>query len=636
MRRPFLRNSLLVLSVLIVFILGAPITVLGQTSALSMKIEKIDDLIFPQNKVFVSISDAQGFPIKNIQSDSFHLSEDGVPISSFTAESFQNFEQPLAIILVLDTSGSMQGKPLEDSITAAKQFNSALASQDVLGVITFADEVTLVQSPTIDRTTVDYNLNNLKAGGATALNDALIDAIGLLKNRSERRVVVLLTDGKQEGASQFVPNDVINEAVRWSVPIYTIGFGNVDKNQLEQFSQFTGGTAQINPDSSTVASAFESVLNALREQYAIEYISALAADGLEHSLEVSIEYQNGFTSAARNFVARPAQVSVNLLEPSLSDPIGGTIRLVVEGLTPSTIRQVEIALDGQPLTTLQISPFEYLWDSTSVQPGKHNLEIAISDQAGNTGTESYEVVVRAPIEIDIGVTENERIGGEVTIPVNIDSIASISKVDYFIDSTQITEVSSPPYDFTWDTQQYKPGSHEIRVLALDVNGDAVEASIPVIVEMQRNNNLLWISLVVLLVAGGIIIPFSLRSRRKLSGSSISGPSVVDPDPTQIPDRYQTQYILVETSGLNAGQEWPLPGEKTRLGRKQSENDIPLQGLSASRNHALIDQTPDGCQISAIHNDNPIKINGNPVNTAYLKPGDIIEIGESSFRFEVKA
>ena len=633
MNQKLITNILIAFGLLIFLII--PSNVYGQISSLSVKIEKIDDQAFPKNKVFISVSDAQGFPIKGLQSNNFKLSEGGKPVANLSVTPFQNYEQPLAIILVLDTSGSMQGKPLENSIAAAKQFNTSLADQDVLGLVAFDTDVTTLQLPTTDRGAVEAQLATLKAEGATALNDALVQAVGTLKNRSERRVVVLLTDGKQEGPSKFTSNDVINEAVRWLTPIYTIGFGNVDKNQLEQFAQLTGGTAQINPDSSSVATAFQSVLTTLREQYAIEYTSQITADGLEHPLEVSVEYQNGYAATTRNFVARPGQVSVNLIEPSLGSPLGGTILFKVEGLAPAAIRQVDISLDGQPLTSIQNVPFEYLWDSTSVQPGKYDLEISVIDQAGNLGQEQYEIEVRPPVLVEVGLAADERVGGETTIPVSIDSLAGIAKVVYFIDSIQISERTSPPFDFVWDTRQVKPGPHMIRFWAQDVTGSSGEASVPVIVEMQRNNNLWWIIVAVILVAGGIMLPLSLRSRRRFSRLASTDFSTNKDVVTELPDKDGQKLVLIEITGLNPGQEWPLSGGEIRLGRKRDENDIPLKGLSASRNHAVIKVRPDGCEISIIRSDNPIYINGKLVSKAILTPGDKVEVGESTFRFEVK-
>jgi len=615
--------------------IAIPSNAFGQISPLSIKIEKIDDQTFPNNKVIISVSDAQGFPIEDLQSNNFKLSEDGKTVATFSVTPFQNFQQPLAIILIMDTSGSMQGKPLENSIAAAMQFNTSLAAQDVLGLVTFATEVTVAQVPTTNRGAVETKLATLKAEGATALNDALVEAVGMLKNRSERRVVVLLTDGKQEGTSKYSSNDVVNEAVRWSTPIYTIGFGNVDKNQLEQFAQLTGGFAQINPDSSTVGAAFQSVLTILREQYAIEYVSSLTADGLEHPLEVSVEYQNGFAAATRTFVARPGQVSVKLLEPVLDGPLGGTVRIVVEGLAPATIRQVDISLDGQPLTSIQNAPYEYLWDSTSFQPGEYSLGILVSDQAGNLGQETYDIEVRAPVVVEVGLDVNERVGGETTIPVSVDSIARIAKVVCFIDSTQVSELTSPPFTFVWDTRQFKPGPHMVRVEAQDVNGTPGEASVPLIVVLQRNNNLIWIILIMILVAGGIMVPLSLRTRRMFSKTIPAESNAYEELVTRLPGENALKYTLIEIAGMNPGQEWPLSSGQTRLGRKRSESDIPLQGLSASRNHAIIDVGPDGCQITVIHSHNPIYINGKTVSKAVLNPGDLIEAGESSFRFEVK-
>lgn len=623
--------SLAIIAGILLIFLSVPAA--GQPPALQIKIEKITDDSFPVMKAFVSVTDAQGFPINDLQSTNFKVSESGKPVAGISVTPFENFEQPLAIILVMDTSGSMQGKPLADSINAAKEFNKSLASQDVLGLVTFAADVNQQQALTINRSAMETQLDDLKAEGATALNDALIEAVGMLKNRSERRVVVLLTDGKQEGPSKFTADEVVDEAVRWSTPIYTIGFGNVDKNQLERFAQLTGGTSQINPDSTSVAVAFQAVLSMLREQYIIEFTSTLTADGLEHPLEMSVEYQNGFASTSRNFTATPGQVTVDVVEPISGQALGGKVRIGVEGTAPAPISQVDVYLDDQPLASLQNAPFEYLWDSTTVQPGSHHLKVIVTDQVGNTGESAFDVDVRLPILVDLVISDNEKIGGEATLPVQVDALADVAKIVYFVDEVQIAELTTSPFEFVWDTRQVSPGPHTISVLAQDINGYSAEDSVPVIVEMQQGTNLVWVALIVLLVAGGVIVPLSMRSRRKMAAAAEN--SVAEGGIATVLTEGETGSAnLVELTGINPGRIWPLSTGQVKLGRKRNENDIPLQGLSASRSQAVIELQENGYQIRTLVSDNPVMVNGNLIPDAtMLCHGDIIEAGESSFRFE---
>ena len=94
-----------------------------------------------------------------------------------------------------------------------------------------------------------------------------------------------------------------------------------------------------------------------------------------------------------------------------------------------------------------------------------------------------------------------------------------------------------------------------------------------------------------------------------------------------------QAVLREMEGLNPNQVWPLTADEIHLGRKKDENDIPLQGLRASRRHADIRRYEANYVIYSLSQENPVLINNEPVVQQVLQPRDVIQAGESIFRFE---
>ena len=144
--------------------------------------------------------------------------------------------------------------------------------------------------------------------------------------------------------------------------------------------------------------------------------------------------------------------------------------------------------------------------------------------------------------------------------------------------------------------------------------------------MQKNSSLIWLGLLTLLIAVGVIIPIAIKSNKHAKKSTTSiGPVFVGSEKSA---------RLVEREGLAPGQIWNLQGNEIRLGRKTDENDIPLKGLSASRFHAVISPHTEGYVIQALNVQNPVYVNGTP-NTEQvpLKNGDLIQAGESEFLFE---
>jgi len=611
-------------------------TAFAQSPTQIVRLESVDSNSFPKVLAYISVTDAQGKAITGLAQDSFSASEDSLPLTSFTVSPYQNTGQPLAISLVIDTSGSMVGDPLSNSVQAAKQFISTLEANDLVGIISFADRATTIQDLTSDRSMTEQALDNLVAVGNTALYDALVEASAMLKNRSERRVIILLTDGQDSGISQFTFDQAVNESVRWTIPVYPIGFGSgVDQIELEKIAKLTGGYAQTNPDSNELTAAFSNVLNNLREQYLLEYISTLQGDGKEHILNVNVNSQGGVASAATRFTANPGLVSISLTEFQNQQEISGNVRFAPQILSPAVVDKLEISIDGGLMTSVLAAPFEYVWDSTSVSTGEHQFDFTVTDKAGNIGSSSLTLLVRSPVIVTTNLIDDQLVSGVVNIVSQVDSPAGIARVEFLIDDQPLGEVVTSPYEMAWDTSKISPGYHTVIARATDVNGNTSETQVRVNVDVQKSSNLIWVAAIAILAACAIILPFAIRRNRSVhkSGVSSGGKGAAD----QSHSRNSQRAVLIEQDGLNDGHEWPINPAGTNMGRKRDENDIPLKGLSASRFMAMIRLEPEGYLLYSRNPENPVLVNGIAVvSQQVLQPGDTLKAGESTFIFQLKA
>ena len=93
---------------------------------------------------------------------------------------------PRAVMILLDTSGSMAGSGIAAARQAALSYLAALPSDVQAGLLTFSDQPQLVVAPTVSRDRVRTSLARVRAnGGDTALYDAVraadtaLDAAGL-------------------------------------------------------------------------------------------------------------------------------------------------------------------------------------------------------------------------------------------------------------------------------------------------------------------------------------------------------------------------------------------------------------------------------------------------------------------------
>src|SRR5208337_3710980 len=121
--------------------------------------------------VFVTVTDARGAPVANLQKENFVLKEDGKEqkIAIFDKES----ALPLSIVLAVDTSLSTR-KDLPLELTSARKFAHAIVRpQDGLAVYKFSEEVREVVPFTADLKAIDAGIDRIRNGAATALYDAL-------------------------------------------------------------------------------------------------------------------------------------------------------------------------------------------------------------------------------------------------------------------------------------------------------------------------------------------------------------------------------------------------------------------------------------------------------------------------------
>ena len=120
--------------------------------------------------------------------------EDGV---EQTIEGFQEAADPVSIILALDSSGSM--KPSAEAVMdAARSFVHSIREEDSLAVLTFADRPVFAHDLTTTREWSLDAIDEYTPIGGTALYDTVVDCLARLRRVDGRRVLVLLTDGRDE------------------------------------------------------------------------------------------------------------------------------------------------------------------------------------------------------------------------------------------------------------------------------------------------------------------------------------------------------------------------------------------------------------------------------------------------------
>ena len=117
----------------------------------------------------------------------------------------------LDIVLVMDTSGSMEGKSLENAKKAANNFVDKLLPQNNnvnIGIVSFAEKGEIKSGLTRNVTTLKNAINGLKADGGTYTQQGLEKAAAILNGTSaeHKKVMVVIGDGEPTYANGEHPN----------------------------------------------------------------------------------------------------------------------------------------------------------------------------------------------------------------------------------------------------------------------------------------------------------------------------------------------------------------------------------------------------------------------------------------------
>jgi VWFA-related protein len=226
-------------------------------------------------ELYVAAVDRSNRPVPGLAVGDFRVLEDGRP------QEVRRFEEvrdlPLAVGLVLDTSGSMQ-KSLGEAQSAAEGFlRGVMRPGDTAFAVAFSSQPVLLMPPTDDVDAVADALSGLRADGWTVLHDALVTALYYFRGLEGQKALVLLSDG-DDTASAVSFADALEYARRMNTAVYTIGLQvgalNVPvRRKLEELAQSTGGRSFFIGQASELAGVYDQIEEELRSRYLLAFSS---------------------------------------------------------------------------------------------------------------------------------------------------------------------------------------------------------------------------------------------------------------------------------------------------------------------------------------------------------------------------
>ena len=295
------------------FCVIAAISLSGQTFRVGVEAVRVDVLVTDGNR-----------PVAGLKAEDFELRDRGV-VQDVTTATLE--EVPLSVMLVFDTSGSVEGEPLVHLKQAATALVRLLKPADRAALLTFSADLTLQAPWTGDRTTLEQAVNSVSASGGTGLHDAAYTALTLRDEHAGRPLILIFSDG-EDTVSWLPGTRVIDAARRSDAVVYTVGLhppgGPVAGYRIDfraglqldipplvpeilmqpflpALAEETGGKYVAADRSAELQHAFVQIVNEFRTRYLLTYTPRGVDTPGWHPIEVKVKGRRLRVTARRGY-----------------------------------------------------------------------------------------------------------------------------------------------------------------------------------------------------------------------------------------------------------------------------------------------------------------------------------------------
>jgi Ca-activated chloride channel homolog len=244
----------------------------------------------------VSVTDPNNRPVTGLEPEHFKIFDDHAEqnITHFAMD-----DEPVAVGLVFDTSGSM-GPKIRLSRLAAAAFFETSNPDDEFCLVEFNDQVKLVTPLTGDFDEIQNQLTFAQSKGRTALLDGIVMAMHEMKRSKKNRKALLIISDGGDNSSRYSEGEVRSLVRESDVLVYAIGIfepwssrGRTPEEAagpglLNQLAEQSGGR-HYPADASELPDIAAKIGMELRNRYVLGYSPTSGMrDGRYHHVEVKL------------------------------------------------------------------------------------------------------------------------------------------------------------------------------------------------------------------------------------------------------------------------------------------------------------------------------------------------------------
>lgn len=247
-----------------------------------------------------------------LSADQLRVRENGTPVTGLTVvPAALGKGNQFGVVLVIDASDSMKGKPIAGALAAAQLFVGHRTAEEQVAVVTFNDQPDVALPFTTDSSAILQALAHKPTlGYGTHIYDAVGKAISLLEQaKIVAGSVVVLSDGADTGSTSSRA-DVISAAKRAHVRIFAVGLRSkhFEPGALRNLAQGASGSMSEAESVKDLSRIYDQLGTQLSREYLLRYRSYRR---LGEKVQVSVQIK-GVAGAGRSGYATPPLTTASL------------------------------------------------------------------------------------------------------------------------------------------------------------------------------------------------------------------------------------------------------------------------------------------------------------------------------------
>lgn len=253
-----MRRLRLLLTLILAGLVAFPALAFGQEGG-SLEVIEVNTSRYDEGGNVTMVLGLRNVPA-DLDPEQVAVTADGNPVENLVVEPLASSTVPVGVILAIDTSGSMEGEPIEAARAAARSFVEQKRPEDFVAIVTFDDQVNVLQGFTNNTETLLTRIESIDAAGATAFNDAIVRTIDMFADQSAAQLqpnVIILADGADNGSNASAAD--VEEAIAGSdVRIFGVALEAPDfePDAVQQFAEASGGLFMLAPSPGELSGLF--------------------------------------------------------------------------------------------------------------------------------------------------------------------------------------------------------------------------------------------------------------------------------------------------------------------------------------------------------------------------------------------